>query len=95
MLRHTLSPLYAEGILSVGGVPMLIPNGLDGAALRTVFCRVDGLLLSSPNDWLQAFEDKFNNREDQRWQDMVDNARKKIDAEYNISNVVKQWLDIF
>jgi putative glutamine amidotransferase len=50
MPLHTLSPLYVEGILAVGGVPLQIPNGLNEDALRTVFERVDGLLLSGGGD---------------------------------------------
>jgi len=50
MPLYTLSPLYVEGILAVGGAPLQIPNGLDEKALRTVFQRVDGLLLSGGGD---------------------------------------------
>ena len=50
MPLHTLSPLYAEGILAVDGVPLLIPNGMDEAVLRTIYERVDGLLLSGGGD---------------------------------------------
>jgi len=50
MPLHTLSPLYAEGILAVGGVPLLIPNGLDEVTLRTLFEHADGLLLSGGGD---------------------------------------------
>ena len=50
MPLHALSPLYVEGIFAVGGVPLLIPNGLNEDALRTVFEGVDGLLLSGGGD---------------------------------------------
>jgi putative glutamine amidotransferase len=45
-----LHPLYSEGVLAGGGAPLLIPHGIDRQALRTIFDRVDGLLLAGGGD---------------------------------------------
>jgi len=44
----------------------------------------DGFLVDTPEEWLEILEDKFNSREDKKWQKIVDNARDKIDKNYNI-----------
>jgi len=45
-----LAPAYSNGVAAAGGAPLQIPHGLDQAALRTIFERVDGVLLSGGGD---------------------------------------------
>ena len=47
---YALMPSYVEAIVAAGGVPLLIPLGLDEAALRTLLARLDGLLLTGGGD---------------------------------------------
>jgi putative glutamine amidotransferase len=41
---------YVDAILAAGGVPVLIPTGLDADALRLLYERLDGILLSGGGD---------------------------------------------
>ena len=41
---YALMPSYVEAVIAAGGVPLLIPLGLDEDALRTLLARLDGLL---------------------------------------------------
>ena len=43
-------PSYAEAITKAGGIPLLIPLGLDEEDLYTILGRVDGLLLPGGGD---------------------------------------------
>ncbi len=45
-----LTPAYSNGVAAAGGAPLQIPHGLDEAVLRTIFERVDGVLLSGGGD---------------------------------------------
>jgi len=45
-----LMPAYVSAVSAAGGVPVLIPLGLDDAALLTIFERIDGLLLPGGGD---------------------------------------------
>ncbi len=47
---YALMPSYVEAVVAAGGVPLLIPLGLDEAALRTLLARLDGLLLTGGGD---------------------------------------------
>ena len=47
---YALMPSYVEAVTAAGGVPVLIPLGLDEAALRTLLARLDGLLLTGGGD---------------------------------------------
>jgi putative glutamine amidotransferase len=47
---YALNPLYCEGVLAGGGAPLQIPHGVDRETLRTIFDRVDGLLLAGGGD---------------------------------------------
>jgi putative glutamine amidotransferase len=49
-LYYGLHPFYIESTLAGGGAPVQIPLGLDREALRTVFDRVDALILSGGGD---------------------------------------------
>jgi putative glutamine amidotransferase len=52
---YTLHPLYSQGVVAGGGVPVLIPYGLDEGHLRAIFHRIDGLLLAGGGDVDPAF----------------------------------------
>lgn len=45
-----LMPAYIEAVAAAGGVPVLIPLGLDEEALLILFDRLDGLLLTGGGD---------------------------------------------
>jgi putative glutamine amidotransferase len=47
--------LYTQGVQAGGGAPLLIPLGLDETALRTIFDRLDGVLLTGGGDIDPAF----------------------------------------
>ena len=47
---YSLTRKYADGVLQAGGVPVIVPHNLDGAALRAVLDRLDGVLLSGGGD---------------------------------------------
>lgn len=55
MPLYALHPLYSEGVLAGGGAPLQIPHGVDRETLRTIFDRVDGLLLVGGGDVDPAF----------------------------------------
>lgn len=55
---YSLNPLYSEGVLVGGGAPLQIPQGMDRDTLRTIFERVDGLLLAGGGDVDPAFYDE-------------------------------------
>ena len=78
---------------TIGDVPVFASNVPPYS--NTISDGVDGLLLNTEDEWYDALERKFNNRDGDCWQEMVDNARKKIEERYDISNVVTQWLEVF
>lgn len=45
-----LMPSYIEAVAAAGGVPVLIPLGLDEVALSILLARLDGLLLTGGGD---------------------------------------------
>lgn len=45
-----LPSAYVEAVAAAGGAPVLIPLGLDEAALRAILSRLDGLLLTGGGD---------------------------------------------
>lgn len=45
-----LSEKYTEAVQRAGGIPLVLPSTLDDAALREVFDRVDGFLLTGGGD---------------------------------------------
>jgi putative glutamine amidotransferase len=45
-----LMPTYIEAVSAAGGIPILIPIGLDEAALASVLARLDGLVLPGGGD---------------------------------------------
>lgn len=47
---HFLSEAYTRSLAAVGAVPLLIPSTLSEDALRAIFERVDGVLLSGGGD---------------------------------------------
>lgn len=47
---YGLMPAYTEAVFAAGGLPLLIPLGLDEEALQNVLERVDGLLLPGGGD---------------------------------------------
>ena len=47
---YGLMPAYTEAIRRAGGIPMLIPLGLDEEELTAIFERLDGLLLPGGGD---------------------------------------------
>ncbi len=47
---YALMPSYVEAIIAAGGVPVLIPLGLDETALQTLLTRLDGLLFTGGGD---------------------------------------------
>jgi putative glutamine amidotransferase len=47
---YSLTRKYAEGVLQAGGVPVIVPHNLAEDALRVLFDRIDGLLLSGGGD---------------------------------------------
>jgi putative glutamine amidotransferase len=55
MSLYALNPQYSAGVLVGGGAPVQIPHGVDRATLRTIFDRVDGLLLAGGGDVDPAF----------------------------------------
>lgn len=52
---YAVSSLYVEGVLEGGGTPLQIPHGVDREGLRTIFERVDGVLLAGGGDVDPAF----------------------------------------
>jgi putative glutamine amidotransferase len=52
---QALSPSYSNGVAAGGGAPLQIPHGFDEATLRTIFDRLDGVLLSGGGDIDPAF----------------------------------------
>ncbi len=56
---HSLHPLfYSQGVLAGGGVPLLIPHGLDEGHLGAIFQRIDGILLAGGGDVDPIFYDE-------------------------------------
>ncbi|MBR4461425.1 MAG: gamma-glutamyl-gamma-aminobutyrate hydrolase family protein [Erysipelotrichaceae bacterium] len=49
-LYHTLSDKYVNGIIKAGGIPVLIPNGLDHDSLKELADDLDGFLFSGGCD---------------------------------------------
>jgi putative glutamine amidotransferase len=47
---YALTPSYVDAVIAAGGVPVLIPLGLDEVALRGLLARLDGLLLTGGGD---------------------------------------------
>lgn len=47
---YGLMPSYVKAVLAAGGVPLLIPLGLNQEALQAIFERIDGLLLPGGGD---------------------------------------------
>jgi putative glutamine amidotransferase len=47
---YGLMPSYTEAITKAGGIPLLIPLGLDEEDLSTILGRIDGLLLPGGGD---------------------------------------------
>lgn len=45
-----LMPTYIDAVTAAGGIPLLIPLGLDEDALSTVLARLDGLILTGGGD---------------------------------------------
>lgn len=45
-----LMPTYIEAVTAAGGIPLLIPLGLDEDALSAVLARLDGLILTGGGD---------------------------------------------
>ncbi|MEZ4539731.1 MAG: gamma-glutamyl-gamma-aminobutyrate hydrolase family protein [Chloroflexota bacterium] len=45
-----LMPTYIEAVAAAGGIPLLIPLGLDEDALSAVLARLDGLILTGGGD---------------------------------------------
>ncbi len=45
-----LMPTYIEAVTAAGGIPLLIPLGLDENALSAVLARLDGLILTGGGD---------------------------------------------
>jgi putative glutamine amidotransferase len=41
---------YVQAVLSAGGLPVILPVGLSGEDLQTLFARLDGLLLTGGGD---------------------------------------------
>ena len=52
---YALMPSYVDAIAAAGGVPVLIPLGLDEEALQVLFERLDGILLTGGGDVDTAF----------------------------------------
>ncbi len=52
---YAVSPPYTEGVLAAGATPLQIPHGVDREGLRTIFERVDGVLLAGGGDVDPAF----------------------------------------
>lgn len=50
VLVHQLGEAYTRAILRAGGIPMLIPTGLDQPGLRSLLQRLDGVVLSGGGD---------------------------------------------
>ena len=47
---HTLSDKYVNGIKKAGGIPVIIPNGMDEDSLKELAGSLDGFLFSGGND---------------------------------------------
>lgn len=47
---YALMPSYVDAVLAAGGVPVLIPLGLDESALQVLLDGLDGLLLTGGGD---------------------------------------------
>ncbi len=47
---YTLSRRYVDAVQQCGGAPLILPPTLEGEALRRVFDRLDGVLLSGGGD---------------------------------------------
>jgi putative glutamine amidotransferase len=53
--RHAISSTYIEAVIAAGGAPVLIPASDDEYAIRAIYRRLDGLLLSGGADIDPAF----------------------------------------
>jgi len=54
-----------------------------------------GFLVSNPGEWRDVLEEKFHDRENKKWQKIVDNSRLIIEQKYNIGKVKDQWNQVF
>jgi putative glutamine amidotransferase len=70
-----LNPLYVEGVVLGGGAPLQIPHGVDRGTLRTIFDRVDGVLLSGGGDVDPAFYDEVASDQS----DGIDRQRDEVE----------------
>lgn len=52
---YALMPTYVDAVAAAGGVPVLIPLGLDEASLEALLDGLDGLLLTGGGDIAGAF----------------------------------------
>lgn len=68
---------YAKAVLRAGGIPLLIPVGLNSAQLRSLFGRLDGILLVGGGDIDPA---RFDGASHPRVYD-VDPARDDLEIE--------------
>ena len=50
VIRHYVSQSYTRALSASGAIPVLIPNDLDEDAVRTIYERVDGVLLTGGGD---------------------------------------------
>lgn len=48
--QHAAQQAYVDAVARAGGLPVIIPLGLGGHTLRSVFLRLDGVLLSGGGD---------------------------------------------
>ncbi len=48
--QSVLSNTYVDSIILAGGAPVIIPPSLQGEALRALFARLDGVLISGGSD---------------------------------------------
>lgn len=81
---------------TLAGVPTLASSVEPYA--NTIEHGKDGFLADvskGPTDWLDILEKKFNYRNDGIWQEVVDNAWKKIDNEFNIAKNIDKWKSLF
>jgi len=72
---YGLMPSYTEAITAAGGIPLLIPLGLSDEDLKSIFERLDGIVLPGGGD---VSPDVYNGRKNVKM-DGIDRERDQVE----------------